>query len=185
MHSYANITLAGPAQVDIVARLKQLGVVAFVSPTVRNFTVVFHEDLASQEPLAADLSEHFSCPALVVMTYATRVLMYVLFEDGQRTDSYVSEHHEVLIDYGAVVPPGDPERLTDAFAKPTAIRRLTTLLAKRGTEGNGYAYAANRHGDLCGALGLPTFAVNAGFADIEFGELPAGPDFDPSQLVRT
>lgn len=185
MHSYANITLAGPTQAQVVTYLKSLGTVAFVAPSVKQFTVIFHEDLASQEPLAADLSARFSCPVLVVMTYATRVLMYVLFENGWRTDSYVSEHHEDLIDHNADVPPGDPERIADAFSKPTAIRRLTTLLTKPATEGNGYAYAANRHGDLCGALGLPTFAVNAGFADIEFGEMPAGPGFESSALVRT
>jgi len=184
MNSYANLTLSGPTQEDFVARLKALGTMAYVSSTVKGNTVIFHEDLASQEALAADLSEHFSCPVLVVMTYAQHVLLYVLFENGQRTDTYVSEFHEDLDD-GSPVPPGNPERLADAFNKPTAVRRLATLLAKPATEGNGYAYAANRHGDLCTALGLPTFAVNAGFAAIEFGDLPAGQGFDPSAMVRT
>ncbi|HEV7298219.1 MAG TPA: hypothetical protein VGN72_02560 [Tepidisphaeraceae bacterium] len=184
MHSYANLTLVGPSQADVVAYLKRLGTVAYVAPTYRNATVVYHEDLASQEPLAAELSQHFECPVLLVMTYATRVLLYVLFDKGQQVDAYVSEPHEDLTD-GATAPPGDPERVADMFSRPTAIRRLTTLLSKPGTEGNGYAYAANRHGDLCAALNLPTFAVNVGFASIEMGELPAGEGFDPAGLVHT
>jgi hypothetical protein len=168
----------------VVAYLKQLGTVAYVAPTYRNATVVYHEDLGSQEPLAAELSKRFECPVLLVMTYAMRVLLYVLYEKGQQTDAYVSEPHEDLTDSSGA-PAGDPERLADVFSKPTALRRLTTLLAKPATEGNGYAYAANRHGDLCSALSLPTFAVNVGFASIEMGELPAGEGFDPSAMIHT
>jgi hypothetical protein len=184
MDTYANLTLLGPAQGDVVAYLKQLGTVAYVAPSDRKATVVYHEDLASQEPLAAALSQHFQCPVLLVMTYAQRVLLYVLYENGRQSDAYVSEPHEDLTD-SAGPPPGDPERLADAFSRPTAIRRLTTLLTKPATEGNGYAYAANRHGDLCAALNLPTFAVNVGFAAIEMGELPAGEGFDAAGLVHT
>lgn len=184
MHSYANLTIAGPSQAEVVARLKTVGTVAYVSLTVKGYTVIYHEDLASQEPLAADLSQHFAAPVLLVMTYAQRVLMYLLFENGQRTDSYLSEHHEDLDD-GSPLATGDAERLADAFGKPTAARRIETLLRKPATDGNGYLYAANRHGDLCSALGLPTFAANAGFTSIEVGELPMGPGFDPSAMVRT
>ena len=184
-HSYANLTLVGPDQDAVVAHLKKLGTVSYVSPTVKGVTVIFHEDLASQEPLAADLSAEFSCPVLVVMTYATRILMYVLFENGDRTDTYVSERHEDLVDYNAEPPAGDPERLADVFSKPSAVRRLTTVLTKPATEGNGLVYAANRHGELFSALGLPTFGVNVGFDAIELGELPGGAGFDPTKLVRT
>lgn len=184
MHSYANITLAGPSQADVVARLKAVGTIAYVSQAAKGYTVVFHEDLASQEPLAADLSEYFACPVLLVMTYAQRVLMYLLFENGKRTDAYVSEHHEDLDD-GSLLAEGNAEHLADVFNKPAAARRVETLLRKPATDGNGYTHAANRHGDLCSALGLPTFAVNAGFPTIEVGELPMGPGFDPSLLVRT
>jgi hypothetical protein len=54
------------------------------------------------------------------------------------------------------------------------------------TKPNGeYAYAANRHGELARALGLPVFAVGAGFGGIEVGELPEGEGFDPTRLVKT
>ena len=179
--NYANITLYGPSQDDIVAHLKSRGVVAYVSNTVRNATVVFHEDLASQEPLAADLSEKFACPAIIVMTYGQRVLLYQLYLAGVTADSYVSEHVEELLG-SHEPPPGDAEKLCDAFDKPAAVRRITTALSKPAKDGQPYAYAANRHGDLFTALGLPLFAVNSSFAAIEHGELPAGQGFDATAL---
>jgi hypothetical protein len=182
--AYANLTIHGPPQADVVAALKAIGAVTYVSNAVRNSTVVFHEDLAGQEHLAAELSQRLACPVLVVMTYGQRVLLYQLYESGEPTDQYVSEHVEELLG-GSDAPPGDPERLTDVFGKPSAARRVNTVLTKPAKDGQPYAYAANRHGELCQALGLPEFAVQASFAAIEHGELPAGPGFEPDQLVRT
>jgi hypothetical protein len=185
VQNYANITLAGPAQAEIVDQLKWRGVAAYVSNTVPgDATVVFHEDLASQEPLAADLSEKFSCPAIVVMTYGQRVLLYQLYTSGGMTDSYVSEHVEELLG-SHDAPPGDAEKLCDAFGKPAAIRRVAAVLSRPVKDGQPYAYAANRHGDLFAALKLPVFAVGASFVAIEHGELPAGGDFHASELAKT
>ena len=184
MSSYANITLHGPARDDVVAALKAIGAVTYVSNAVRSSAVVFHEDLAGQEHLAAELSQRLACAALVVMTYGQRVLLYQLYESGNLTDQYVSEHVEELL--GATdAPGGDPERLCDAFGKPAAVRRVTTILSRPAKDGQPFEYAANRHGELCQALGLPLFAVQASYAAIEHGELPAGPGFEASQLVRT
>src|SRR5206468_5872115 len=61
---YANITLHGPAQREVVPHLTQEGHLAYVAPTVKRNTVVFHEDLGAQERLAGGLSRHFHCPAL-------------------------------------------------------------------------------------------------------------------------
>jgi len=180
--TYANLTLLGPAHADVVALLKQLGTVAYVSPTHRRATVVFHEDWASQEPVAVEVSRRLACPALLVMAFAGRVLLYQLYEGGARTDEYVSEPHE---DLTHDPPPGDPQRLADAFDKPAAARRVETILRKLAKPGHPYEQAANRHGDLCSALGLPTFAVGAGFGLIEMGELPGGEGFDAASMART
>jgi hypothetical protein len=180
-HTYANLTVVGPSQADLVAHLKRVGTVAYVSPTVKGATVIYHEDLASQQPLAAELSEAFACPVLLVMTYATRVLLYELYESGRQTDAYVSEPHE---DLALDPPPGDAGRLADVFNKPSAARRVETILRKLATPGSPYEHAGNRHGDLVTALGLPVLAVAASFGLIEMGELPGGPGFDPGQMVR-
>lgn len=147
-------------------------------------TVVFHEDLSSQESIARALSAALSCPVLLVMTYAQRVLLYQLYESGELTDTYVSEHVEELLG-GTDAPPGDAERLCDAFGRPGAVRRVTSVLAKVAKDGQPYAYAANRYGELLSALRLPLFAVGASFAGIEQGELPAGAGFDPTRMERT
>src|SRR2546423_1319677 len=88
--------------------------------------VVFHADMGGQEPLAAALSKEFDCPVLLAMTYAQRVLLYQLYESGNLTDSYLSEAHDDLA--GIEVMPGDAEKLCDAFARSSAVRRVRTLL---------------------------------------------------------
>ncbi len=170
MNSYANIVLKGPDLATVQAWMKSRGEIAFLGQG-GGAVVVFHSDLGGQERLAADLSQEFACPALLAMTYAQRVLLYQLYESGQLTDSYVSESHEDLIDVAA--SPGDPEKLCDAFSRPSAQRRVTTLLGKAPTEGNGYVLAQNRHGELLAALALPTWAAGVGFESIELGEIPA------------
>jgi hypothetical protein len=146
--------------------------------------VVFHEDLGGQEILASELSAHFSCPALLIMGYGQAILLYHLYESGKQTDGYVSTPHEGL-ELDGPAPEGDAAKLCAAFDADRSERRVQTILSKPAKEGQPYAYAINRHGDLLGALKLPTFAAGAGFAQIELGEMPAGQDFDPTALIRT
>jgi hypothetical protein len=183
VHSYSNITLAGPDQEVIGAHLKERAIVAYLSPTVRGATVVWHEDLSSQESIACELSAALSCPALLVMIYGQQVLLYQLYETGELTDTYVSEHVEELLG-SSDAPPGDPERLCNAFSKPSAARRVMSILGKPAKEDQPFAYAANRHGELCSALGLPSFAVGSSYAGIDHGELPAGPGMNVGKVIQ-
>ena len=183
---YANITLHGPAQREVCAFLTASGHVAYVAPTVKQNTVVFHEDLGAQERLAASLSAHFHCPALLVMAYGEAVLLYELWANGGRADAYVSTPHEGL-ELDGPTPEGDAAVLCGAFGVEMdhLVRRVERIL-RTPTKPNGeYAYAANRHGELARALGLPLFAAGAGFGGIEVGELPQGEGFEPSKLLRT
>jgi hypothetical protein len=181
---YANITLGGPSPQDVVAFLKNEGVIAYVSPAVREAVVVFHEDMSGQESLAGRLSEKFECPALLVLVYGQAVLLYTLFENGRQTDAYVSSPHGDL-ELDGEAPPGNAAVLCAAFDAERFERRVESILRKEGKAGQPYEYAANRHGELFQALGLPVFAAGAGFASIEIGEMPAGKGFDPRALVRT
>jgi hypothetical protein len=65
------------------------------------------------------------------------------------------------------------------------VRRVERILRTPTKENGEYAYAANRHGELARALGLPLFAVAAGYTGIEVGELPQGEGFDPTNLLKT
>ena len=182
---YANITLQGPSHQDVLDHLRASGAVAYLAPG-KNATVVFHEDLGAQERLAAALSAHFRCPALVVMGYGESILLYELYQHGAETDAYVSSPHEGLELDG---PPqeGDPRKLCAAFGVEMdhKVRRVERILRTPTKPDGEFALAVNRHGELARALGLPLFAAGAGYAGIEVGELPAAPDFDPATLQKT
>lgn len=181
----ANITLQGPGQHEVVDYLRAQSAVAYVAPEVKTCTVVFHEDLGGQELLAAGLSAHFRCPALLVMDYGGTILLYQLYTGGELADAYVSSPHEGLETGGEPVPEGNAEVLCAAFGMEHKVVTVERILRKPTKPNTDYAYAANRHGELARALGLPLFAVGAGFNAIEIGELPSGQGFDPSLLIRT
>lgn len=181
---YSNITVQGCQSREVVSWLNEHGHVTYVTPTFRAGTVVFQSDLAGQEELASMLSGHFMCPALLVMGFAGSILMYHLYEAGERTDAYVSSPHEEL-ELDVPAPPGDAMRLCAAFEKRHQAPRVERILARQASAAHAYALAINRHGELCQALGLPSFAAGASFQLIEIGELPAGAGLVASQLIRT
>jgi hypothetical protein len=182
---YANITLVGPSAEHVFQYLRASGDVAYVAQA-KGATVVFHADLGAQERLAAALSAHFRCPALVVMAYGESILLYELYENGAETDAYVSSPHEGL-ELDGPAQEGDATRLCAAFRieMDHKVRRVERVLRTPTTPNGEFALAVNRHGELARALGLPVFAAGAGFAGIEVGELPEGPGFDASALRRT
>lgn len=184
---YANITVQGPPQQEVVAFLKKQSVVAYVSPTVKGAVVIWHEDLASQEPLAAALSADLKCPALVVMGYGEAVLLYTLYFNGAPADRYVSFPHDDLDLGDGPAPEGDAKVLGAAFGieMDHLVAKVERILRKPSRANTEYAYAVNRHGELARALGLPLFAAGSGFNSIEVGELPQGQGFDAAGLVRT
>lgn len=184
MSAYANITLRGPRQDEVALYLNENGQVAFVSPAVKGCTVVFHRDLGAQEDLALSLSAHFHCPALLVMDFGGKVLLYQLYVRGHRVDDYVSSPHDEL-ELNGPTPAGDAEALCQAFDREHLMNQVERILRRPTDPNRGYALAVNRHGELAHALNLPVFAAGAGFGLIELGELPAGPGFDPTKLLRT
>jgi hypothetical protein len=182
---YANITLQGPEPSDVVAFLGGSRRVAYVSGARKGYSVVFHEDLGSQEAIAAELSAHFRCPALLVMGYGETILLYQLYEHGEQADAYVSSPHDELDTGGEPAPEGNAETLCAAFGMEHRVKSVERVLRRPTHPTKGYALAVNRHGELARALGLPLFAAGAGYGGIEIGELPAGEGFDPTALVKT
>jgi hypothetical protein len=183
---YANITLRGPAQREVVSILNHAGHVAYVSPTLKRCTVIFHQDLGAQERLAAELSAHIHCPAVLVMAFGESILLYELYTSGDRADAYVSSPHEGL-ELDGPAPEGDATKLCTAFdvEMDHLIRRVERIHRTPTRPTGEFALAVNRHGELLRALGLPLFAAGASFAAIELGELPEGADFDPAKVSRT
>lgn len=184
---YANIVLSrdGAAmERDAVALfLKRRPSAAYLARGVRGEIVVFHQDFAAQEALAAALSAQFSCAALLAMVFGRSVLLYQLYQQGRQVDSYVSSPADGL-ELDGPPPPGAAAILCAAFSAERFERRVQSILDRVATPDSPYEYAVNRHGDLLGALRLPAIAAGTGFAQIELGDLPAAPDFDPLDLVR-
>ncbi len=181
---YANITLKGPPAEEVIAALREQNISAYVSPTVRGATVVFHEDLQNQEQIAGWLSSKLSCAAILVMAFAEKILLYHLYENGKQTDAYVSSPNDEL-QLESPAPPGDAKILCTALEAERFERRVDSILHKESKEGHAYANAINRHGELFQSLGLPLFAAGAGFQSIEIGEMPMGMGFDVQALIRT
>src|SRR5688572_291545 len=181
---YANITLQGPQQADVTAFLNERGRVAFVAPTVKGCTVVFHEDLGTQEDLAAGLTAHFLCAALLGMEYGGTVLRYHLYVNGEQGGAYVPSPRDYRDRGGGPMPERNAEALCGAFGVDHRVASVERILRRPTKPEGDYAHAANRHGELARALGLPLFAAGTGYRDIEVGELPAGQGFDVSKLVK-
>ena len=119
------------------------------------------------------------------MGYNDTTLLYHLYANGEQVDAYVSSPHDDLDTGGQPAPEGDPAALAATFDAEHRTASVERVLRRPTHPTRGYALAVNRHGELARALGLPLFAAGAGFRDVEMGELPAGPGFDPTKLVRT
>src|SRR4051812_18330988 len=124
MDGSASITLHSRDQDAIAGRLGQVN--SFLASD-RHATVVWPEDLSQLGAIAAHLSSDLCVPALVVMTYERRILLYQLYESGQLTDAYVSEAHADLTD-GSAPPPGSAERLCEAFGRERFKNRVEQIL---------------------------------------------------------
>jgi hypothetical protein len=121
-----------------------------------------------------------------VMTFGESILLYELYENGEETDAYVSTPHEGL-ELDGPAQEGNPKVLCAAFEieMDHKIRRVERILSTPTRPNAEFALAANRHGELAKALGLPLFAVGAGYTGIEVGELPQGLGFEPGAMRKT
>lgn len=158
---YTSLTLHGPNQEQVLACLHDRN--ALVSATQNTNTTVLDEVCEDQNPedlaqLAARLSTQFACPVLSVLNHDDDTLYWTLHEDGLKTDEYNS-NPDAFSDSGDMGPPhgGDAVRLCRAFGsgQKDAVEQVL-----RETE---FMMASERHARLARALGLPDYAVAAGF----------------------
>jgi len=186
---YASYTLRGPGQQSIATALA--GRSAFVTSAHKGCVVVFDEESDGQNgeiiaELASRLSGQFRCPLLAVMNHDDSILWYQLYLSGELVDEYNSApgYFETEDEEAAMAGPegGDAGKLCAAFGSD-AVAEVEAILRKPGADTDGYVFAVERHGDLAGALGIPSFGVGAGFGTISSGELPD--ELDESALART
>ena len=174
---YTNYTLRGPSQQAVAAVL--LGRSAFVTPTQGGCVVVFDEQSDDQDSsviteLGSKLSRELQCPVLAVLNHDDDILWYQLHLGGELTDEYDSSpgYFDAAAEPCAPVG-GDAQELCRAFGS-IAIAEVEAILRTSSFDDDGYTYAYERHADLVRAVGIPPFAVGAGFRYISDGELPEG-----------
>ncbi len=187
---YTNITLDGAEQKEIADYLNRLKRVAYVSPTVEKFTVVYDQETEDQnteviESLAASLTKRFQCQALAALVHDSDVFLYWLYNHGECLDRYNSLPGYFDSTVGMLPPEGgDPDALCQAFEKASAIDKVQHIfeLAEEGSHDDGRSginlQGEDLHQALVEALGMPSFAANAGYYRIENTD-------QPKELVRT
>jgi hypothetical protein len=163
---YANITLRGPEQAEIVQALAHQKRTAFVSPTVDGFTVVGDQDCDSQDDhiigsLVSYLSETLSCAALAILNHDDDLLWYQLYEKGRLVDKYDS--CPGCLDPRKPRRPvgGNARKLCPLMAKLERedLERVVTTILQR----DDYIFALERHEDLVATLGLPDISVGLAY----------------------
>lgn len=182
---YVNYTLK-PASQSSVASLMQ-GRKAIICPPVNDVVVVFDEASDSQDEkiissLAERLSANLKCAVLALMNHDDDILWYRLYSAGNKIDEYNScpDYFEFGGDGEPRGPTGgDAKKLRKVFGNGDAEEIERILRAPM----EDYAFAIERHLDLCKALGLPIYVAGTAYASFEQGEIPEGISED--EIVRT
>jgi hypothetical protein len=186
---YVNYTLRGPGQSAVAAVLA--GRSAIVTPSQDNCVVVFDEESDEQNQeiiaeLASQLSGKLRCPLLAVLNHDDGILWYQLYLNGELVDEYDSApgYFETEDEEAAMRGPegGDAKKLCDAFETDT-VAEVERILRKPSAEDGGYVFAVERHDDLVGTLGIPSFGAGFSFRSFYDDDLPE--DLEEKDLVRT
>lgn len=183
---YVNYTLRGVSQQAVADALA--GRACVVTPPANGTVVAFDEQSDRQDSrviasLAAGLSGKLLCPVLAVLNHDDDILWYQLYTNGELQDEYDSTPGYFDSDAEPSGPAaGDAAKLCAAFgaSDPEEVERV---LRKSFFDGDGYAFAFERHNDLVKALAISPFAVGTAYASFERDELPEG--LSPDEFIRT
>jgi len=185
---YVNYTLKGVTQQSVVAAMA--GRIAAISPVSGDAVVVFDSLSDKQDDkiitkLGAKLSGDLNAPCVAILNHDDDILWYQLFDGGKLVDEYNSCPDYFDFDgRGTRRDPsgGDADKLCGLFGSKQ-VDSVEQILRVSAFDENGYAFAFQRHADLFEELGLPSFAVGAGYTYMSGGELPEG--LSESNLIRT
>jgi hypothetical protein len=174
---YVNYTIRGPSQQAVAKALA--GRSAVVTPQQKGCVVVFDEESDTQNRevisgLAQDLSRELRCPVLVVLNHDDDILWYQLYVSGDLADEYDScpGYFDPAAEPSSPEG-GDAQKLCTVFGS-NEVSEVERILRKSSFDEDIYAFAVQRHAALAQALGLPDFAVGAGYRYVSDGEIPEG-----------
>jgi hypothetical protein len=140
------------------------------------------QDSAVITELATRLSNKLRCPVLAVLNHDDAIFWYQLYLNGELADEYDSSPGYFDPSAEPSAPAGgDAQKLCSALTGASVVE-VESILRKSSFDEGGYIFAIDRHTDLVRALGIPSFAVGAGFRYVSDGELPEG--LDKQSLVK-
>ena len=178
---YVNHTIKGASR-ELVADAMS-GRSAYVSPASKGCVVVFDEQSDSQDSdviheLGAMLSRKLKSVVLAVLNHDDDVLWYELYDAGKMIDEYSSSPDYFEGGEDMAGPTGG-----NAAVLCKALGSANADAVEKVLRADTYAFALERHADLCQALGISELAVCGGYTYISEGELPG--DLSEEDLVRT
>jgi len=157
---YANITVSGPSQADVLAVLREWRRTAFVSVLSRGHVVIYDRDCRrmdgdDSERLAAKLTAHFACTALIALNADDDVLWLCAYDRGERVVEYDSS---TPARNGAI-------GLCRAMGRPLLTPILWLVLQ------GPFIFAVFRHMTVCRVFGLPADLCTHGYPGEDDGTL--------------
>jgi hypothetical protein len=177
--TYGNIPLRGPTQAQAIRAVRELRLVAWVSPTVQGITVVYDcrcEDDGDVVPaVTMRLSERLGCAAWGVYVYDSDILRYTLARDGRVLDEYDSRPG-YFSPLGSGPPRGGNAAVLcrEMQLAPASVAQVRRIL-RDPDHTTHYLFEERRHGDLMLELKHPDLAYLMRHSDFRRDEpLPEG-----------
>jgi hypothetical protein len=184
---YSNLTVFHSARSAVLAELRRLKRTAFLSPTIRGYTVVFDKVMEDQESkviegLGKAVTKALSCSALAAVLHDDDVLYLWLFQRGRVRDRYDS--CPAYFDPNSESRPpegGNAKLLCEAFDRGGREEWVELLRADLlEHELPGIRGEIERHAALAAELGMPGFVAGVCYFSIEGDYVPK--EFIPSEF---
>jgi hypothetical protein len=177
---YTTFTTFGPDNAQVLAALRKMRRTAFVSPTIKQYTVVYdrkteEQNSAEIEKVGKRLSKETRAPVLAAVLHDDDVLYLWLFQAGACRDFYDSlpQYFDADAEPG---PPegGDSAALCEAFGRPRKKKRVEKLLRANllDDELPEIPGELERHQALIKELGMPAFAAAVTYSSVKGKYLP-------------
>jgi hypothetical protein len=195
---YTNICVKGAPQSDVIAVLDELGRLAYVTPEIAGWVVLYDQecdkfDLNSLESLALTISTRLSCTTFASFNADDDILWLGVYENGKLATRYSSDRKQFADADEFPLIEDVADVLCRIFAKPEKSDQVCKILRRpHGALGLlshflktrlAYLFEVLRHGDLAEALGMPSSSVGLGYKYVDRGETP--PDMKREELRRT